>query len=98
VGIGVASVEAFGVGGASLPRASLESEYPPRGWLYIASKPVEEKVATEGIHLLHAQFQFDLGAMRKIDKGILFLQVEQNNIIVGGVMSMVGRVRSLCLT
>ncbi len=98
VGIGVASAQAFAVGGTALPNPGNLDQDPPRGWLYIASKPVQEKVNAEGIMQLIAHFQADLRAARKIDKGVLFLTMEQNNITVGGSMQVVGRVRALCLT
>ena len=39
VGVGVTSVEAFNAAGVSVPDPTLEAEYPPRGWLYIATIP-----------------------------------------------------------
>ena len=100
VGIGVSSVQAFAVAaGAGLPDPSADpAEYPPRGWLYLASQPVSQHAESTGVIEHVARFQFDLRAMRKIDKGFLFMVVEQNNITVGGAMQMTGRVRALCLT
>jgi len=46
-----------------------------------------------------ATFQFDLRAMRKIDKGILFSRIDNTNSV--GTASTVlvrGRIRVLCLT
>ena len=97
-GIGVTSLEAFNAGGASLPQPSQFDEYPPRGWLYVNSQPVQQQVSTEGVTQLMAHFKFDIGAMRKIDKGVLFMTLSQFNITVGGSMQVVGRVRALCLT
>ena len=96
LGIGVTSGEAFAVGGTALPKPSATTEYPPRGWLYINSQPVQELVATEGVQRDNAHFKADLRAMRKIDKGILFLTMENFNVVVGGAMSVFGRVRVLC--
>ena len=100
VGIGVSSVEAFAVAaGAGLPAVESDSKYPPRGWLYMATRPVSQQTGDtfEGSHNEQATFDFDVRAMRKIDKGILFLLMEQNNVLVGGSMRVVGRVRALCL-
>ena len=98
VGIGVTSIEAFAVLGTAMPNPSnTPAEYPPRGWLYIHTLPVSQQAESVGVINNVARFVFDVKAMRKIDKGILFLTVEQNNIIVGGSMRMVGRVRALCL-
>ena len=98
LGIGVSSVEAFAQGAASLPDPTTETEYPPRGWLYVDTKPVWQQAESTGVINHAAQFKFDLGAMRKIDKGRLFLTMEQNDILVGGSMRVIGRVRTLCLT
>jgi len=98
VGVGVASVEAFAAGGSSLPSPSIQSQYPPRGWIYVDSQPVSQKAESTGVLERVARFQFDIRAMRKIDKGVLFMIVEQNDITVGGAMEIIGRTRVLCLT
>ncbi len=99
LGIGVSSNEAFAVSSSlGLPKPSVTSAFPPRGWLYVASQPVFEKAESTGIIHHAARFQFDLRAMRKVDKGTLFLTMEQANITLGGSMQVTGRVRVLCLT
>jgi len=98
VGIGVSSLEALAAGVASLPSPASETEYPPRGWLYVSTQPVFQQAESTGVINHVARFKFDLGAMRKIDKGKLFLIMQQDNILVGGSMRVVGRVRTLCLT
>jgi len=98
VGIGVTSAEAFAAGGTSLPSPTAQDQYPPRGWLYAATLPVWEKAESTGVIHHAARFQFDLRAMRKIDKGVLFMVIEQNNVTVGGSMQLTGRTRVLCLT
>ena len=98
LGIGVIAATAFGVAGAA-PAPQIETEYPDRGWIYVASQPVAQLVTTDGgIINEAARFQFDIRAMRKIDKGTLFMGIVQANITVGGAMQVTGRVRSLCLT
>jgi len=97
-GVGVASVEAFTVGGTSLPNPDAVGEFPPRGWLYVDSQPVHQRAESTGVIESMAHFKVDLGAMRKVDKGILFASIRQENIVVGGAMRVVGRVRTLCLT
>ena len=102
LGIGVASAAAFAVAlGAGLPNPAVETEYPDRGWIYVASQPVSHVLeGSGGVGVLesHARFQVDLRAMRKIDKGILFIRLQNTNITVGGSMNVTGRVRSLVLT
>jgi len=101
IGIGVASVEAFAVAAtAGLPNPTDITAFPPRGWLYVQTAAVRQVVSTSGDGLIDhwATFEFDLRGMRKIDKGVLYLIMEQNNITIGGAMQVVGRVRALCLT
>ena len=100
VGIGVSGSVAFATAGA-LPTPNSVTQYPDRGWIYVASQPVTQILdAAGGVSIIDrpARFVFDLRAMRKIDKGRLFMSVVQNNITVGGAMQLTGRVRSLVLT
>ena len=98
IGIGVSSLEAFAAGGASLPDPRQATQFPPRGWLYATTRPLMQMAESTGVINLVQHFQFDLGAMRKIDKGILFLTLVQNDILVGGSIRVIGRTRVLCLT
>jgi len=99
MGVCVVSDQAFGVAGAAaIPNPAAEDDYPPRGWLYVATQPVSQQAESTGVLNVQAIFKFDIGAMRKIDKGKLVLVMKQDNILVGGNMRLVGRVRSLCLT
>jgi len=99
VGIGVSSTEAFTVGLMALPDPRTETEYPPRGWLYAATRVSWVQNTLEGSMGQHAVFDFDLGAMRKIDKGVLFMWVVSTfQLGTAGTLRFTGRVRSLCLT
>ena len=103
LGIGVASLEAFNVGVTALPDPLTSTEYPPRGWLYIARRVVTQSLPTGGtptaMYRETARFMFDLRAARKIDKGILFLHAVNTNFDgTDSTVSMIGRVRALCLT
>ncbi len=103
VGIGVSSVEAFTAGVLSLPDPRSDTEYPPRGWLFVEQRIVAQTLpgATAGASVWRqrAQFQFDLGGMRKVDKGRLFM-VTRNEVFsgTGAALVSVGRTRGLCLT
>ena len=97
VGIGVSSVEAFATAGA-LPSPSAETEYPPRGWLYVASQPLWQQAESTGVLTSVARFQVDIRSMRKIDKGVLFVMFQNTNLIVGATCGVTGRARVLCLT
>ena len=99
IGIGVASVEAVAGGQTVLPSPTVSTQYPPRGWLYVATLPCSQLITTDGgIIDHHAEFKFDLRAMRKIDKGVLFSVISNANVLIGGVMNITGRIRALCLT
>ena len=99
VGIGVTSAEAFAAGVASLPDPANAASFPPRGWLYAATGYCGQALTTDtGMFNKNAEFKFDIRAMRKIDKGVLFMRIANANITVGGAMQIVGRVRTLCLT
>ena len=100
VGVGVASSEAFAIGTTALPDPLLDTEYPPRGWLYAGSKICYlHVVAGVGVAKQDASFQLDLRGMRKIDKGKLFLLILNNNFTGGvGTIDVHGRARALCLT
>ena len=98
LGIGVCSVEAFVVGGSSLPSPAIQADYPPRGWLYCGSQPVSHQAESTGVLRQMARFAFDVRSARKIDKGVLFMRAVNTNVTVGGAMQIVGRTRVLCLT
>ena len=99
IGIGVTAQEAFDAGVTSVPDPEDPSSYPPRGWIYVNTFMVAQLVTTDGGIIDHrATIRFDIRAMRKIDKGVLFLRLSQKNLNVGGVMDLTGRVRALCLT
>ncbi len=100
LGIGVIATSAFGTPTA-VPEPSIETEFPPRGWIYVNSVPVSQILdAAGGVSIVDSRaiFKFDIRAMRKIDRGTLFLKISQSNITVGGAMQVTGRVRSLVLT
>ena len=99
LGIGVTSMQAFAAGANSVPDPSTMTDYPPRGWLYVTRKYVGQSLTdTTGVTSVQAVFSFDVRAMRKIDKGILYLRMANVMINVGGAMEVSGRVRVLCLT
>jgi len=100
MGIGVCSTEAFSIGTTALPAPFNDDEYPPRGWLYVATKPyLQARPTNEGIWRQDAVFKADLRAMRKIDKGVLFLFMRNLNFQgTDGAVTVVGRIRALCLT
>jgi len=102
IGIGVASVEAFGIAacaGLAIPNGAGSS--PPRGWLYRTEMVCTKVHATGTTYeiLIPDKTHFDLGAMRKIDKGVLYLVAEQTND--GGTaasVALMGLVRTMVLT
>ncbi len=100
LGIQVIPARTLTVGGAAIPNPSVSSEGPARGWLYrdrivyvqsIASGPIDWHRVPE--------VQFDLGAMRKVDRGNLILSMT-TNVDLGTAINcrLVGIVRVLCMT
>jgi len=102
IGIGVSSAEAFALGVTALPDPNTAGDYPPRGWLYVSRQYVEQALPTGGtptaIHRKDARFQFDIRAMRKIDKGVLFAIWRNTEFVAPSAMALTGRIRTLCLT
>ncbi len=101
IGIGVTSSQAFGTAGATPDLKTLG--FPPRGWLYKATDHVLQSLPTGGTPTAmwrqDAVFKFDLRAMRKIDKGVLFMEIENTaHLGTASTLEVVGFVRSLCLT
>ena len=95
--IGVTSLEAFTA--QVVPDPNVQADYPPLGWLYISTRTVifnNSSGTTEKLFI--PEFHFDVGANRKIDKGVLFMVWNNTNAAGGGfTVRMVGRVRSLAL-
>jgi len=96
VGIGVVSNEAFAL--ETLPDPGAVGDYPQQGWLYVATQPVIQVVHANGLFRTDARFVFDIRAQRKVDRGILFMLFENVAITGAKSLTMVGRVRALCLT
>ncbi len=100
VGIGVTSAEAFSAG--IFPDPNTSTEYPPRGWIYVATQPALQALPTSAtptaMWRMDAHFKADIGAMRKIDKGKLFMVVNNDTISNALTLFRIGRVRALCLT
>ena len=101
--IGVSSVEAFNLGATALPDPNTEGDYPPRGWLYATRVYYEQTLPTGGtptaMWRVLPVIEFDLGAMRRIDKGVLFMIVRNTSIDGAATnMRLTGRVRAMCLT
>ena len=101
IGIGVASVEAFGVAAsAGLPIADSAASAPPRGWLY-RTQLMALKVHSTGTTyeiMIPDTVSFDIRAMRKVDKGRLFLVAEQTlQAGTAATIRLQGLVRTMCL-
>jgi len=96
--IGVSSVEAFTA--SVLPDADQSVEAPPRGWLWTTRTIcIQDRLNTEPASRFVDQIEFDVRSMRKVDKGRLFLQMENNQASgTAFTVSVIGRVRVLCVT
>ena len=102
IGIGVSSTAAFAVAaGGGLPDPRLVAEVPPRGWLWKTSQVfVYSNSATFGIETyLYPRVKADLGAMRKLDKGTLFMVMAKTTLShTASDLDISGSIRVLCLT
>jgi len=97
LGIGVVSQESFTA--QVVPDPNVQADYPALGWLYASSRIVifnNSSGTTEMFHI--PEFNFDVGANRKVDKGVLTLV--WNNTAADGTgfaCRLVGRVRAVVL-
>jgi len=103
LGIGVASKEAFLVGGTALPDPNVAGDYPARGWLYISREVAQQAIPTGGtptaMYRQNIRFQFDIRTMRKVDKGILYVHIRNTNVDgTATLLQTSGRIRALCMT
>ncbi len=97
LGIGVCSREAFVAN--VVPDPNVQAEYPSLGWLYITSQFVIQNNAGGTLEgFVYPQWHFDVGANRKVDKGVLYAAI--NNTVsddTGFTVRVVGRLRALSL-
>ena len=103
LGIGVCSAEAFAVGITAIPDPQSVGDYPQAGWVYVATKWVQQALPTGGTPTAmwrrSAVFQADLRGQRKVDRGVLFLRVANTNAeVTAQNVRLCGRIRALCLT
>ena len=96
--IGVSAVEAFNAN--ILPDAPASGEVPARGWLWADRLAVLHSTDANGVVNMHnPEVRFDVRSMRKVDRGILYLQM--TTTLISGTffdLSIVGRIRVLCVT
>ena len=99
VGIGVAAVEAFDIGVTALPRAADDGDKPPRGWIYKEHGILVNQQDSGTVEAWHfPEFKFDVRGMRKVDHGILYITMENLDLLGGTTaVKVVGLLRALCL-
>jgi len=101
MGIGVMSEEAFAVGITASPDPRVSVDAPPRGWLWRDSMTIviENTTGLEQGIFSFPNIRADLRAMRKVDRGVLFL-VTAKTAISGAErnIDLSGLIRVLCLT
>ena len=92
MGIGIASVEAFGLG--AVPDPENISEFPPRGWVWRRRAVVVDNSASGGLTV--TEINVDLKGRRLVDEGVLYLVTTNTNINgVGFSVSGIGNIRVL---
>jgi len=100
LGIGVASIEAFNVAGG-IPDPNAAGDVPIRNWLWRDRlvAVIENAGGTEDSYKQWPEVRFDLRAMRKVDRGRLYLTVVPTALVgTYGALRLVGIIRALCLT
>jgi len=100
MGIGVASTEAFAIGVTAIPSPSDVTDFPARGWLWKQLGIMVNQQDSGTVEAWHfPELVFDVRAQRKVDKGILFLKLRNDDVIAGTTaVKVIGLIRVLCLT
>ena len=101
MGIGVSSVDAFGIGISAMPDPRVQADTPPRGWLWRSSISMYQSNAdgAEAKTPLPGIVDADLSSMRKVDRGTLSLVIAKTARIGSAFdCSVLGLIRTLCLT
>jgi len=97
MGIGVAAQEAFSAG--IVPDPATQADYPALGWLWVGTMTtmkVNASGTTESFHV--PEERWDIGAQRKVDKGVLYFVADNTLISASGAsIRITGRIRSLVL-
>jgi len=73
LGIGVCNAQAFAAGSASLPSPSINSERPPRGWIWRAGIAIMDDATTVPTH---SRVTADVRSKRKVDAGVLYIHMD----------------------
>ncbi len=96
-GIGVAAREAFTAG--IVPDPAVQADYPALGWIWVGTMTamkVNQSGTTEAFHV--PEERFNVGAQRKVDKGVLYFVADSTLITATGAsVRVTGRLRTLVL-
>ncbi len=101
-GIGVAALEAFNAN--AIPDPDVAGDVPARGWLWRSTMiAVANSVTGPPAHDVYfgTTLEADVRAMRKVDRGKLYLVMRSGPTVVSGSYlptAVIGLVRTLCLT
>ena len=97
-GIGVVAEEAHL--GNTVPNPSVTTEFPALGWLYRQTDSIIKQNASGTMESwLYPTIQFDLGANRKVDRGVLFFTADATaSDGTGFTVRLSGMIRALILT
>ena len=98
MGIQVVTAEAFAA--AVVPDPFTQADAPARGWLWRTRMVMLKQNSTGTVEdFIYPLVEFDLGTMRKVDKGKLVLTVDkQSTAGVAFSVTVIGIIRTLCLT
>jgi len=97
IGLGIATVEALGVGATAIPNPRIENDFPVRGWIYRSRHRIFGFAADQPA-VFTVRLEKDLKSRRKLDNGSPYMALE--NTAIEGVASAIritGMIRQLWL-
>ena len=100
LGIGVTSASAFAAAGAAVPQPQIATDFPADGWVIREQAVLVNQQDSGTVEAWRfPEFRFDIRASRKVDRGVAFIRVRNDDLIAGTTtVKVVGSVRCLSLT
>ncbi len=104
IGIGVIARDAFvaasGAVTASIPNPSVATDFPINGWIFREQAILVNQQDSGTVEAWEMpEFHYDIRAARKVDRGILFVALVNEDLIAGTTaVKVAGMMRTLVLT
>ena len=99
LGIGITSRDAFAAAGGAVPSPAVLTEFPTQGWVIREQAVMINQQDSGTVEAWEfPEFRFDIRASRKVDRGIAFAKLVNEDLVAGTTtVSVVGMIRSLVL-